>query len=156
MASAPGARAAASSVGVADHRRLAEEGVAAAMVRMEMRADDEVDIVGSRPTAGRLVEHVVAGRRSSASSSWRGRPSAPPRSPALGDRGMTAGVEQHVALIVAIRSAETGSSIISPRSALGTKMFFRMRGGRRRGRASSCAPPAAVGRAARTASTMCW
>ena len=93
-----GSRAAATPR-VARSRSPLEEGVAAAMVGMQMRAHHDVDVVGRQADARR-------GRSRTLSPGGMigimilAMP-APARLRILGHRGMTAGVEQHVALRVA-------------------------------------------------------
>src|SRR5215212_5360269 len=49
--------------GVADHGRLAEKGIAAAMVGMEVGANHYVDVLGFNADGAQVVEDVIAGRR---------------------------------------------------------------------------------------------
>jgi len=83
--------------GVGEDRGLAEELVAAAMVGVEMRIDDDIDIVGLQPDTGEARQQGLV-RAHERLHDLR------ERSPALlgmiDHGGMTAGVEQHVALFV--------------------------------------------------------
>jgi hypothetical protein len=84
-------------LGVTDDGRPGEEGVAAAMIGMQVGAHHHVDVGGADPDIGQALDHVGlrADRRHDL-----GEP-APARGCIHRDRRVAAGVEQHIALAVA-------------------------------------------------------
>ena len=83
---------------VNDEARAREQGVAATMIRMQVRANDDIDIVTGEAETGETGHHVIAMRHDGHHDP--GKP-APARCRILRYRGMTAGIEKHVALRMA-------------------------------------------------------
>ena len=105
-------------LGMDDERRALEEGIAAAMVGMQMRAHHHVDIVACQTDAAERSDDIVAGlhdRRHQLGEA------APARLRLLGDRRVAAGIEQHIAGVWRSSAQHTGSSIVSLRAASGMK-----------------------------------
>src|SRR3984893_13343813 len=92
-------------LGMRQDRRLLEELIAAAVIRVEMRIDDDIDIV-------RLDADTRKAWQKGILRAHDRRHALHQRSPSffamLDDGGMTPGVEQHIALLVPDQRADYG------------------------------------------------
>ena len=88
--------------GVDDEAGALEEGVAAAMVGVQVRAHDHIDVVGDEANTAKRRDHVITRLHDRGHDFGE---TAPPCLRVLSHRRMTAGVEQHIALAMAEENA---------------------------------------------------
>src|SRR5262249_889299 len=100
--------------GMHDHRCLLEECIATAVIGMQVRVDDEIDVFGTQSKTGQTREHVIVRTHDGCDEFYH---RTPPRGGVLGHARMAASVEQHVALRVPQEDAQNGqlNRLIPPR-----------------------------------------
>ncbi len=102
---------------------FSEELVAAAVVRMKVRVHHDIDVVGPKARAREARQQGLVSRSSSGFVTLASGPQRPPRHRPVGR--MTAGIEQHVALLMADQRAADGK--VDGFAAVGTRhvdLFF--------------------------------